>query len=318
MSSRLPLSALLSQVLLSLGLEFERPAAGGDPTPGLEVWSNLLRAVGTAGVVERDLPARLRLSKRAVRARVGNALRRGWLRTEKGKAGTATAVLGLTEQGQRVRTTWPGLALRAVDAWSARVGTAGTLRTSLRTLVAQLELEHAHFPAGYGAVDWSVTGNGGTDWRPIRREPGDTVADLPLPSLLSQALMAITLEYEGDGGCLAFDANVLRFLDGGGRPVTSLPPQGREGLDTLVRHGFVDRTGGVVRLLDRGFGAKEGYEPRLAAIETRWNDAYRLGPLREVLEEIVRRLDLDLPHHPIGVVDPRTGRLVRGQPSAWR
>ena len=318
MTKRLPLTALLSQVLLSLSVEYER----GGGTPGLEVWSNLLRCVGPDGVVERDLPVLTRLSKRAVRARVGNAVRQGWLRVEDGKLGRVTALLGLTELGEEIRKTWPAVEAEALDTWTARVAPdhAAALLSALRGLVGQLELEHPHFPAGYGGVDWSVTGNGGQDWRPVRRGSGDTVSGLPLPALLSQALMAFTLEYESGVGlaaCLAFDANVLRFLDATGRPDAVLPRQRHDGLDTLERHGFVERYPDaadgrttLVRLLARGQEARDRYLPRLAEIEARWEPTYSLGPLREVLEAIVRTLDLELPHHPIGVVDTRTGLVI--------
>jgi hypothetical protein len=314
MTPTLPLSALLSQVLVSLSLEFERAGAGRHPMPGLEVWSNLLRCVGPHRVVERDLPVLTRLSKRAVRARVGNAIRQGWLRVEDGKLGRVTALLGLTEQGRNVRESWPALEAEAIDAWDARIGEdhATTLRAALRTLVGQLELEHPHFPASYGAADWSITGHDGQDWRPVRRGDGDTVGALPVQALLSQPLVALSREYEADGWCLAYDANVLRFLSAEGRPSSILPALLTDGLSTLERHRYLE-TGrdGTIRLLARGQEAHDQYESRLAAIEARWERTHAIGPLREVLEDIVRTLGLDLPHHPIGVVDTRTGLVLQ-------
>ncbi|MBM7788939.1 hypothetical protein [Tenggerimyces flavus] len=318
MATHPSLSALLSQVLISLSLAFERAGSGKHPLPGLEVWSNLLRCVDDDGLVEGDLPEATRLSKRAVRSRVGNAIRQGWLRVESGKPGTRNAHLRPTVQGQEVRQSWPGLTSDALAVWTDQAGTdAAALKASLRALVGKLELELPHFPASYGGVDWSVTGNGGQDWRPVRRAAGDTTKDLELPALLSQALMAFTLEYEADAGiasCLALDANVIRFLGAEGRPVTVLPRQRRDGLDTIERHGFVERydEGGTtyVRLTVRGQEAHDTYAARLAAVEKAWDERYDVAALRKALEAIVHTLQLDLPHHPIGLFDPRTGVVV--------
>lgn len=318
MPTRPPLSALLSQVLISLTLAFERAGAGKKALPGLEIWSNLLRCVDDDGLVEGDLPEATRLSKRAVRSRVGNAIRQGWLSVESGKPGTKVALLGLTDQGREVRQAWPELSADAVASWTAQVDAeAAALDASLRALVGKLELELPHFPASYGGVDWSVTGNGGQDWRPVHRADGDTTAGLQLPALLSQALMAFTLDYEAGAGiasCLSLDANVIRFLGAEGRPVTVLPRQRREGLDTIERHGFVDRydEGGItyVRLVARGQEAHDRYGERLDAVERDWAGRHDLAALRNALEGIVQRLELDLPHHPIGLFDPRTGVMV--------
>src|SRR5262249_2774555 len=75
-----------------------------------------------------------------------------------------------------------------------------------------------------GADAWEVASGGalyvaatGQDWKPIRRDEGDTVTALPLSALLSQALMAFTIDYEGSGGLsLAATANVVRHMDDDG------------------------------------------------------------------------------------------------------
>lgn len=324
---RLPLSALLSQVLISLSLEFERAGAGRSSTPGLEVWSNLLRCVGEDGVVERRLPELTRLSKRAVRSRVGNAIRRGWLRVESGEPASRAALLGLTERGREIRAAWPGLAAEAVRAWCARVGDeeAAALQAALRTLVGQLELELPHFPAGYGAADASITGHDGQDWRPVRRHGEDTVSDLAPSALLSQALVAYTMDYEADGGSLALSANVLRLLGRTGRPLADLPSQQADGLSALERHGYVetyrdpaDGRTTLIRLTERGQRARHRYQPRLAAIDRRWDQRFDGAALRSSLESMARNLDLELPHHPIGVFDHRTGLFIRRRPGGVR
>lgn len=311
----LPLSALLSQVLISLSLEFERAGAGRPPTPALDGWSNLLRCIGGDGVVARQLPELTRLSTRAVRARVGNAVRRDWIRIASGKPGSAAATLAPTESGLTVRKAWPGLAEQAERAWCARIGgDADALRHSLQRLVGGLDLELPHFPAAYGAADQSITGHNGQDWRPVRRVGADTVAGLGLSALLSQALVAYTMDYEADGGSLALNANVLRLLSRARRPLAELPRVQADGMSALERHGYLERYRDgrtiLIRLTPRGEKTHDGYRPRLAQLDQRWDREYGVAALRTVLESIVSRLHLDLPHHPIGVFDYRTGLFI--------
>lgn len=313
----LPLSALLSQSLISLSLDFERAGAGQKPMPGLEAWSNLLRCVGADGVVQRRLPELTRLSKRAVRARVGNAVRHDWIRVQSGKFGSPAATLGLTDLGRKVRKEWPGLAQGADSAWRSRVGAdlADALQVQLQGLVGRQELELPHFPVGYGLADPSITGHGGQDWREVRRGGGDTVSGLAMPALLSQTLVAYTMEYEAAAGSLALDANVLSLLTSDGRPAADLPAQEAEGFSGLERHGclesFRDGRTVMLRLTERGRSSHDGYRPLLARIDRRWEQEYGIAALRTLLETIVHNLDLDLPHHPIGVFDHRTGMLIR-------
>jgi hypothetical protein len=81
---------------------------------------------------------------------------------------------------------------------------------------------------------WEATSGGalyvaatGQDWRPVLRDEGDTVTTLPLSALLSQALMAFTLDYEGSGGLsLAATANVIRHMHDEGVDVA--PESARE------------------------------------------------------------------------------------------
>ncbi|WP_020579734.1 hypothetical protein [Actinopolymorpha alba] len=319
--TRLPLSALLSQVLIDLALEYERAGAGVYPMPSLETWSNLLRCVDAQSVVERQLPELTRLSKRAVRARVGNAVRRGWLQVEGGTPGTRAAVLGLTDRGWKARSGWPSLADAADRAWRERLGDdlASTLRARLETLVARLDLELTHFPAPYGPSDLRISGGGGIDWSPVPRGGADTVSDLGLPALLSQALVAYSIDCETQSDVdLASTANVLRFLHQGGLPVAQVSRVG--GLSGLERHRYVetyrDADTQMVRLAERGQRACDRYQPLVAEIDRRWESRYgteRDAALRTVLEAIVARLDLDLPHHAIGVFSHPDGLFVSRQ-----
>ena len=76
-SSRLP--SLLWNVIGGIEQEYANEGAGKASLPPLDIWANLLRAVSQAGTEFRELPATLRLSKRAVRTRMSTALRHGWV-----------------------------------------------------------------------------------------------------------------------------------------------------------------------------------------------------------------------------------------------
>ena len=132
----LPINALLAQALLTLTHEYERRGAGSASLPTLAVWSNLLRPVGD-GIDIRELPASARLSKRAVRAAVGAACKRGWLVSE-GKTVRPSAA------GAAAAERWP-----AIDA-DVEGSIASHLAQPLRDLVRQLYLEWPHYPTGYG------------------------------------------------------------------------------------------------------------------------------------------------------------------------
>ena len=68
------MNALLAQALVTVTHEYEQRGAGSVSLPTLAVWSNVLRPVGD-GIDLRELPAAARLSKRAVRAAVGAAVK---------------------------------------------------------------------------------------------------------------------------------------------------------------------------------------------------------------------------------------------------
>jgi hypothetical protein len=358
-----PLNALLATALADLAREFA--AAGAEPgsrVPTLEIYANLLSHLPDDGVARRDLPARARLSKRAVAFSVGVAQRCGWVAA----TGTASAALvRLTAEGQRQRDACTQQLAQAEHAWRARLGdeVVTAARVSVESLVRRFDLELPHFPAGYGPVDSSVTGGlgrwgrqhalqragmpglefdpaeeqraadaweaasggalyvaaAGQDWKPVLRDEGDTVTALPLPALLSQALMAFTLDYEGSGGLsLAATANVVRHMDDVGVDVALRARRGKEPgppipvhpmLYSLERHGYAaveahpDARTGRLRLTEKGRRVRDAYEPVLAAVERRWERRYGASVVHGVrasLKAVAEQLDGDLPHDIIG------------------
>jgi len=175
-----PLNVLLSHALLDLTRSCER--AGAEE---VVLWSNLLRVVGDDGVDRNALPLHVRLSKRVVKATVDGMVRHEWASVDGG-------VVRLTDVARRARDEWGARIVQAEATWPG-----ASLRAPLEAFVSRLPLEYSHYPRGYGAADWRVTGGDGVDWRAVDRDLGaDTVTSFSLLALLSQALVGFTAEYE--------------------------------------------------------------------------------------------------------------------------
>jgi methyltransferase (TIGR00027 family) len=175
---------------------------------------------------------------------------------------------------------------------------------------------------------------------PVRNDPrlrpvtGPQAARLPLSALLSQALVAFTIEADNEaehrlphrttregktgawsGGVwltsLLMYANCLRFLPDEGTTIARLRARARTGtnLDGMRRWGYVTFSpepargkrpdpDAVIRPTDRGRAARDDWEQALPDIEARWRG--RLGEagydaLRAALVDTVERLDPALP-----------------------
>ena len=303
----LPLPVSLSRVLGHVTADAETRAGVGDTVPSLAVWSNVLRCVvANPGLDEKSLALEARISTRLAVAAVTGAARRGWIAAE--AAGGKKRRLSLAPHGEAAAELWPGV-LASVDSdWAG-----SKLRTALERLVTQLRFELPHYPASYGTADPSATGGPfmymrarkddlpahGVDWKPVERSGDGDVGDLPITALLSQALMAFTIDYEDNFPWpLASTLNVLVHIGGGSR--LSELPEGHgitaKGKSLLERHLIVDVTpiaGSKPKDFDvkpsfRGNQVLQHHPTRLAAVEKEWDERYGavVGDLRSALEPI--------------------------------
>lgn len=229
-----PLSTLLSQVVVAFTIEldneFERrfeDAGGGARVTSLTMWSNLLRFVGD-GITVRELVAAVGLPRPAVLSGVGGVER--WRYVSVGPStgrregyGSARGVkdewvVRYTPAGRRAAGIWPALPGEVEARWRERFGAAelDELVGALRAADERIDVELPEYlPV--------VTGTNGMalELGPERRRQG---VDLLLVSLLAQALMAYTLDFEERSPLsLPVSANVLRVLDGNGVLVRELP-----------------------------------------------------------------------------------------------
>ena len=316
---------LLTHLLLTLRRDVE---GTGSPAPSLLLWSSLLRFASDEAVAVRDLPSLARLSRRAVRASIGTWEQRGVIVLD-GKTVT------LTPEGQALREEWRSRLEAAEQRWRTRLGRARTdaLRHLLPALVARFDLELPHYPTPYGPSDPRITGGTyapakegppriparGQDWLPVPRERVDdnakgAVASLPLPALVSQALIAFTIDYESRSAPLPFVANLLRGIPDAGVPLSATPPMfaitgtGKSGLE---RHGFVTVSKrGVVKLTAISRRVRDAHDGLVAGIEAQWRDRYgddTVTAVRAALEAVVGKLDPNLPDHPMVVWRPGIG-----------
>jgi DNA-binding MarR family transcriptional regulator len=180
------------------------------------------------------------------------------------------------------------------------------------------------------------------------------VERLPLSTLLSQALVAFTIEFDNEaehrtqhwttvGGrsgaprgavwlvSQAMWVNVMRFVPDDGVRVDELHRLARTAKDSLVglqrwRYVVVSRDAGdrpgqaVVRPTAAGRRAQEVWRPLAGLIEQRWRQrlgAEELDRLRAALVNVVDRLDVDLPDYLPIVYPTQNGKAELPDP-AWQ
>jgi hypothetical protein len=292
MAAQPALPSLLWSVLSGLEQAYTLEGAGRNGMPSLDLWSNLLRVIPAQGTNVREMPARVRLSKRAVRTRIAAGIRGGWI--EPFESGRGEATLQLTLRGADAASRWKSLQTAAEEKWCARVGMEPVreLREALKNIVAVLPLEHPHYPASYGAADASITGGNGQDWKAVPRGQQDTVSDLPLSALVSQAIVAFAMDYEELSPVAhSLSTSVIKRIPPEGRPLRGLGDP--IGVSALVRHGFVYATGKrgheTVQLTQKGAVVGEAFDQNIQAVEIRWRNRFGDKPvaaLRRALEAV--------------------------------
>ncbi len=316
-----PLNELLSNALADLTRDIGEP--------GLSVHSNLLRLIPEEGLDIRGVPSLARVSKRAAKWDAAVAQRHGWVHaadkrlrlTPSGRAlrdecaKTLDAAEAVWNQRRdavaTLRTSLEALVSRfdlelphypagygpadpsVTGGVSGRWGRRHALRVKGSPgMVFDPSAEHE------AAEAWEVESGGrlyvretGQDWRAVVRGEGDTVAGLPLSALLSQAVMAFAIDYEGCGGLsLARRGNALRAIGDEGLDVNirmaraggvPTPVPVDAALAGLERHAFATLTPdpdnkkmGRFVLSEKGRLVRDAYDDIVIAIEQRWKRRY--------------------------------------------
>ena len=128
----LPLSTLLSRVVLAFAMEFERQS-----DVSLAISANVLRVLDEKGVRVRDLPLLAGVSKEAISMAIGYLGKRGFVVLGTESAGSRTKVARLTGKGRAAQDGYRHWLTSIEEAWQARFGkqTIRSLRVALEPLV---------------------------------------------------------------------------------------------------------------------------------------------------------------------------------------
>jgi DNA-binding MarR family transcriptional regulator len=319
-----PLSALLSQVLVAFTIELDneferRMIQAGEPgTLSLGVWANLMRFLSDGPVSIRGLAACALASEKQIKFELGclerwrlvvlqpdaaddrpvptrahrlsgRLLRDGW---GSGRGMRSGWMVRLTERGRKACEIWPPLFDEIERRWVTRFGEddVGGLRRALEDVVAQIDIELPQALPGLWEGEGSYPPRSARD-----------AGSLALPALLSQLLLAFTIEFERESRApLWLCANALRVL--GEKPVresdiprlTGGSPE-TSGIGWQVKPYIVmepdpaAKRGKMVRLSPRGLAVQHKYRDLNGAIEKRWEAKFgkdKIGRLRDSLREL--------------------------------
>ncbi len=286
------------------------------------MWSNLLRFVGD-GIAVGELPDSAGLEKGRMLSRLGGMERWRYVfvdsdgarqppKTKRDGWGSARGlrsdwVVRRTPAGRTAAAIWPEL-FDEIDArWEERfgVGAVDELREALRAIAARIDVE---LPDSLPIVG---SANGMAADLPARAPRAGAAAASHLGALLSQVLLAYTLDFERESELsLPLSANVVRVLDGKGVSVRDLPfrngvskEAAAMALTFLSKSGHVAVEGDtaatkVARLTPKGQALQKTLADVHADVGKRWETPR----LRSALERVLGHADLarGLEPHPGG------------------
>jgi DNA-binding MarR family transcriptional regulator len=132
--SELPISSLLSKLLLAFAIEFER-----DSGVSLAVSANVLRLVGEEGVRVRDLPRLAGVSKEAIATSLSFLAKRGYAMVKPEAPGSRVKSVILTPKGRAAREKYVPRVAAIEKDWRVRFGEdlIGNLRELLEHLAGK-------------------------------------------------------------------------------------------------------------------------------------------------------------------------------------
>ncbi|HLK70185.1 MAG TPA: MarR family winged helix-turn-helix transcriptional regulator [Bryobacteraceae bacterium] len=315
MTGPLPLSALLSQVLVAFIIEFDnefehqmphRTSLSGGSREGpwlvsMAMYSTCMRFVGDDPITVREVEALARTKTN------WNGMER-WKyivvepdpKDPRLKPPRPAWLVRPTAKGRQAREIWRTLFGTIESRWRSRFGDAiDGLREALRAIAVQLD---AKLPdclpiLGYGLFSKEPD-------RKLAPAAGSSESSDTLAALLSRVLLALATEFEQESvWSLAVYANVIRVLDGQGKRVRDLPmlsgvsKEGiamalgvmQKGRIVKVDSGEDGRTK-VAQLTSKGLEVQAKCHRLLGAIEARWQARFgeeKIRQLRDALSRIV-------------------------------
>jgi hypothetical protein len=325
MGRALPLTALLSQILVAFTIEFDNEAEHRLPhrttlqgvsadralhapwLVSMVMWFNCMQHLGEGPISLRELERRARtetnlhgMQRWGYILVTSNASDPFDLRPQPRRA---SSLVQATAAGLGTRQIWAPLFAHIEERWSDRFGSTeiGALRNATRTIVKQLDpfLPDCLPILGHGLRN-TLLKQPATRAAARKAEPETPAIDgLFLPSLLSKILLAFALEFESESPIsLAICADVIRVLTQEGMRVRDLPALSgvsKEaiamafGLITVAKESSQSQWQ-VARLTDAGLAVQRSCALQLAAIEKRWAACFgetAIRALRRAAETIV-------------------------------
>ncbi len=306
-----PLSALLSQILVSytveLDGEFERRMLQTQSLCArlsLVTWLNVLRFLADGPVSVRTLASRALTTEADVAAGLGCLERWGAVVLQPGmRAGFGSGrgiradwPVRLTASGETAAGIWLGLVPEIDARWSKRFGDEATrLRRSLEAIEHQIDLE---LPQGLPLAVLKLPKFG-----PRRSAAED---GLPLPVLFSRVLLAFALDFERESHTpIALCANAIRVLSDEPVPEAEIPKRTGCSQETagigwqhkpyiIVERDPLRGRGKFVRLSEAGIKAQQEYYRRTREIEDEWNKHFSAATkeVRKSLTTLLKRGEL--------------------------
>jgi hypothetical protein len=317
-----PLHALLSQALVAFTVEFDNQfeqrmnrAGYHGATLSMVLWSNLVRFVAEGAISVSDLAQRAlapqeqirfqlgclerwgvvvlqadsaddRPIPRGVKQRSGRILRDGWGSGRGIRSGWRVL---LSEKGHKAAEIWPPLFGEMERRWQGRFGddVIAKLRGGLEEMVGHLDVE---LPEGLPGV-WETT-------QAYAARSANRSGPLPLPALLSQVLLAFTLDFDRVSKVpLWLCAGTLRVLGEHPIPAADIPrltgssPE-TSGIGWQIKPFIVVESapdggrGKFVRLSPLGLRVQQRYRYLIGEIEKNWEAKFggeKIHRLREAL-----------------------------------
>jgi len=243
MDERLPLSALLSHVLVAFTIEFDNEAeqqlqhrttrngSTGDSLHApwlvsMVMWSNCMQFLDDSeGITIRELERRAR-----TQTNLAGMQRWGYIAVEPGstrpgrKRTYLDAIIRPTPAGRKAQEVWRPLVGVSEERWRKRFGPdeVDQLRESLWQVLTQFDVE---LPDCLPILKYGLFSRGSESERPAPPERRHQSRSSPsLPAALSKVLLALAIEFERESELsLAISANVLRVLNQTGVRVQDLP-----------------------------------------------------------------------------------------------
>jgi hypothetical protein len=317
-----PLSALLSQVLIAFTLELDeefekqmRESGYAGASLSAVIWSTLMRFLAGTSPSVRDLASQSLSSEKRVKFELGclerwsfitleadpaddrpiavrphrlagRLLRDGW---GSGRGIRSDWIVRPTAKGHRAIEIWTPLFDEIENRWLARFGSddIGTFRLSLEDIAAELDVDLPHGIPGQWEMD--VT---------YKTRPTSDVVRLPLHALLSQLLLAFTMEFQRKSRVpLWLCANTLRVLSDRSIPESEIPHLTGCSPETsgvgwqiepfiIVKTAPPPRRGKLVRLSPVGLLARQSYYDATSAVEERWKTHFGKQKIRRLRKSL--------------------------------